>query len=481
MRKILNKGMALVLALALVFSISFALAPLITAAYDDEGYECSEDGTYEEGNLNESIEGGYELFNPMITYPGDWSNSPQYYTLYFACPHRDCPYDCCFNVFRIVIHNLTGQNPFVDFYRVNGVNIGDQGVPIPNPSGPVDGVINRWELFGGGNNMPPSGDGTQLYFFWPDENDVMKRYDFVIYHWGNTLYFGSRITSVTPCTCEYIDVLIEKIWDDEDDYFEFRPDDILIQLTRDGENYGDPFYLTAYDDWEKVLRLNRLRDVAEDGTPIEYIFSAVELEVPEHYDDPVVTPLRNVDGVYKITITNTLNYEPYVPYVPYEYDYKEITVIKEWDDEDDILGLRPDYILVQLLRNGVNYEGHLLTLNEDGDWRGVFDELRVYERVDGERINIVYTVFEVVIPEGYEDPIITREGNTITIVNVLEVGGGGNGNNGGNNNNGGGGNGESPVTGDAGAISPLLIGAMLPLLSLATLLGGEYFKKRRNK
>ena len=50
----------------------------------------------------------------------------------------------------------------------------------------------------------------------------------------------------------------------------------------------------------------------------------------------------------------------------------KVTVTKEWDDEDDADGIRPDSVTVELYQNG-EATGKTLTLSEDNDWTATFD------------------------------------------------------------------------------------------------------------
>ena len=95
----------------------------------------------------------------------------------------------------------------------------------------------------------------------------------------------------------------------------------------------------------------------------------------------------------------------------------ELTVNKVWNDNDDQLGMRPEYIEVQLQVNGDEEDGEVVTLDEDSDWSHIFTDLPVYDE-EGEEIT--YTVIEINVPAGYEKSI-SREGNVITITNTLTL------------------------------------------------------------
>ena len=85
-----------------------------------------------------------------------------------------------------------------------------------------------------------------------------------------------------------------------------------------------------------------------------------------------------------------------------------------WNDSDDVDGKRPESITVQLMANGNAVSDKTLTLNAGNNWSGNFDNLDEYE---GD-IEIVYTIAEVEVPEGYES-VITGDAETgFTVTNT---------------------------------------------------------------
>ena len=90
----------------------------------------------------------------------------------------------------------------------------------------------------------------------------------------------------------------------------------------------------------------------------------------------------------------------------------KVSVIKEWDDNNNCAGLRPDSIKVQLYANGL-LTGKAVTLNSANNWQYTWSGL--VKNAKGSRI--AYTVKEVSIPNGYRG-ITTVNGNDIVIKNV---------------------------------------------------------------
>ena len=90
----------------------------------------------------------------------------------------------------------------------------------------------------------------------------------------------------------------------------------------------------------------------------------------------------------------------------------KVSVIKEWDDNNNSARLRPDSIKVQLYANGV-LTGKAVTLNSANNWQYTWSGL--VKNAKGSRI--AYTVKEISVPNGYKG-ITTVNGNDIVIKNV---------------------------------------------------------------
>ena len=90
----------------------------------------------------------------------------------------------------------------------------------------------------------------------------------------------------------------------------------------------------------------------------------------------------------------------------------KVSVIKEWDDNNNRARLRPDSIKVQLYANGL-LTGKAVTLNSANNWQYTWSGL--VKNAKGSRI--AYTVKEVSIPNGYRG-ITTVNGNDIVIKNI---------------------------------------------------------------
>ena len=82
----------------------------------------------------------------------------------------------------------------------------------------------------------------------------------------------------------------------------------------------------------------------------------------------------------------------------------KISVEKVWDDNNDQDGIRPAAIKVQLYADG-KASGRTVELSENNNWKYTWNDLD--KQKDGE--DIVYTVDEIEIPDGYTKTVTNKE------------------------------------------------------------------------
>ena len=83
----------------------------------------------------------------------------------------------------------------------------------------------------------------------------------------------------------------------------------------------------------------------------------------------------------------------------------KISVKKVWNDADNADGIRPESIKVQLYKNGNTKVYDAVELSEKNNWSYTWEGLPTMENNE----DIVYTVDEVEIPEGYEKEVTNKE------------------------------------------------------------------------
>ncbi len=194
---------------------------------------------------------------------------------------------------------------------------------------------------------------------------------------------------------EVTDVTVTKKWEDESDHDGRRPSSVTLQLRADGRIAAE-HEVTAEDDWKWTFSD---QPVYEKGEKINY--TAGERDIEDY--------TGTVDG---LTITNK-----------YEIGKTQVNVYKEWADDNDRDGIRPESVKVCLLADGED-TGKTLTLDAAHSWAGTFSSLDEYAQ--GGR-KIVYSVEEIPgdIPsgdEGYTSRITGSPEEGFIITNSHEPG-----------------------------------------------------------
>ena len=187
------------------------------------------------------------------------------------------------------------------------------------------------------------------------------------------------------------EITVSKIWDDADNQDGKRPTEIEVTLFKNGEVF-ETVKLTENNGWTYTWKN---LDV-HHGIGVDNVYTVEETNVPEGY-----TP--NVNG---FEITNS-----------YETETLSIPVHKEWNDNNDQDGIRPDTITIDLYADGEKIDS--LVLSPKNNWAGAFTDLPKFKA--GEvGAEIVYTIAEASVPEGYEAsaPVLNEETGVWSITNT---------------------------------------------------------------
>ncbi len=195
-------------------------------------------------------------------------------------------------------------------------------------------------------------------------------------------------------TYKYIDISGSKYWEDDDDELGLRPDEITVRLMADGK-VVDTVTVTEEDDWR-------------------YTFS----DLPKYHDDKEIEytikedPVDGYEATYDgFDITNECTQiKPSTKL--------NGTLIKEWDDNNDRLGIRPKSVKVHIL-NGDNEYVDSFVLSKENGWSYEIKDLPEY---DDEGKEIDYYVYEEPV-EGYTFTKIKEiDDNTAAMVNSIKKG-----------------------------------------------------------
>ena len=193
-------------------------------------------------------------------------------------------------------------------------------------------------------------------------------------------------------------VSVKKIWDDNNDQDGVRPDTIKLQLFADNIKYGDEVTVKPEQksDKEWTYTFEKLSTYSKVGNKIEYTIketSSVDQYTAKYSDDT-------------LTITNK-----HIPEVV------DISVIKDWNDNNDQDGIRPDSINVKLEAKKATIPSDVETqvsVKEKNNWIYTWEDLPKYE--NGKIIE--YNVVEVETIDGYTSAPATidgtNEGNVYT-------------------------------------------------------------------
>ena len=195
-------------------------------------------------------------------------------------------------------------------------------------------------------------------------------------------------------------VTVTKIWDDNNDIAQKRPQSILVELKDEtGANVGTQT-LSNTNNW--TYTFENLRKYNDRGEEIKYTVDEREVNAGELY---FYTKSINNDTY---TITNTFT-------VPEEKI--SITANKVWEDNDNSARKRPTSVILQI-KNGEEVVQSKPVINATG-WSCEFTDLAKYDSLGNE---IKYTIDE---QEANADDLKfyekTIDNNTYTVTNTFRV------------------------------------------------------------
>lgn len=191
-----------------------------------------------------------------------------------------------------------------------------------------------------------------------------------------------------PRPPEYVHVVVQKQWDDNDDAAGKRPASITVQLIRDGEVIKNAV-LNAANDWRY-----RFADLEKGGS-----YTVRELPVTDYtavYQGNASTGIVVINRYTGTTGPGT----PPGPTVP-EQKTVDIPVEVVWVDDNNAAGKRPGTVTVRLIADG-NIVG-TLELGPDQQWKGVFRDVYadLYYSIWQNAVEEYSTVYSGSAAEGF--------------------------------------------------------------------------------
>ncbi len=267
-----------------------------------------------------------------------------------------------------------------------------------------------------------------------------------------------------------VDFPVTKVWEDNNDELNIRPESISVELLKDGEATGETVELNANNNWThtfkdlvegpvysvKEVSINDHYDVSYDeGTIINTIklYEAKLLKVDAadsnitlvgaEFDlflgeEKIGSYTTDENGVIIISGLLKGNYHLVETKAPNGYELNsenielvidgsievvsitventktviptvDFPVTKVWEDNNDELNIRPESISVELLKDG-EATGETVELNANNNWTHTFKDL-----VEGP----VYSVKEVSINDHYD--VSYDEGTIINTIKLYEA------------------------------------------------------------
>jgi len=166
-------------------------------------------------------------------------------------------------------------------------------------------------------------------------------------------------------------VTVSKVWADNNDQDGLQPEDVTINLLADG-NIVATQILNEGNNWQHTFTE---LPVNANGKAIVYTVEEVEIEG--------YTATYTGDAETGYTVTNTHTPETIT-----------LTGSKEWDDNNNQDGKRPESITIRLLADGEQQEVYVAS--EENEWSWEFDNLPKYRDHGTE---IIYTITEDVVKD----------------------------------------------------------------------------------
>jgi pilin isopeptide linkage protein len=194
-----------------------------------------------------------------------------------------------------------------------------------------------------------------------------------------------KTTITNTHTPQVISVSVEKVWIDNENAKELRPDSVIVTLYADGEKVGEK-ELTAAENWKFTFE-NLLKYKA--SKEIEYTVSE---QAVDNYS-------AEYSGDYKkgLVVTNTIEGKI------------SVSVTKKWNVQQ---GKEAE---IKLLKDGE--EADKITITAKDEWKHTFEDLDLYDKKDGHEYE--YTVAETNMP-GYSSKIKGNQNDGFEVTNTYE-------------------------------------------------------------
>ena len=270
----------------------------------------------------------------------------------------------------------------------------------------VSGNINNWsETF---TNLPKYDENGNEIQYTIDEENVNSEF----YQKTEVNQETKTITNTFIVPDDKIEVPVTKVWIDNNNLAEKRPESITVKLTGSDGNE----YTKTLSNLNAIFgNMNNWTDTFTDLPKYDALGNEIKYTLSEEATGSIFyTEENTVINQENGMIINTFE-------VP--DDTIEVPVMKVWNDSNNKAGKRPESVTVKLTGNGNTYEQTLTSANvmsgNTNYWTYTFIDLPKYDALGDE---IDYTLSEEPIGSIFyteENSVIDQETKTIT--NTFEV------------------------------------------------------------
>jgi LPXTG-motif cell wall-anchored protein len=217
-------------------------------------------------------------------------------------------------------------------------------------------------------NVKSDNHGNWTYRFdkLPKYDAKGKAYTYTIQE-ENVPGYISEVNGYDLVNTETTTVSGRKTWNDNDNQFNTRPENITVKLMRNGEKYAEKNVKSDnHGNW--TYRFDKLPKYDAKGKAYTYTIQ----------EEKVSGYTTKVNG-YDLVNTYRNN------------ETTEVSGTKTWNDYDNKFNTRPESITVKLMQNDEKYAEKIVKADKKGNWSYRFDKLPKY---DAEGKAYTYTIQE---------------------------------------------------------------------------------------
>ena len=222
-------------------------------------------------------------------------------------------------------------------------------------------------------NVKSDNHGNWTYRFdnLPKYDAKGKAYTYTIQE-ENVPGYISEVNGYDLVNTETTTVSGRKTWNDNDNQFNTRPENITVKLMRNGEKYAEKNVKSDnHGNW--TYRFDKLPKYDAEGKAYTYT-------IQEEKVSGYTTKVNGYDLVNTYRNTETT----------------EVSGTKTWNDYDNKFNTRPESITVKLMQNGEKYAEKIVKADKKGNWTYRFDDLPKY---DAEGKAYTYRIQEGKVPD----------------------------------------------------------------------------------